>query len=408
MPTEFENVAKQVGTTPAAIERRVSLILTENNQAWDAAGFTEPEQSKRAVRIAARQMLTEKRKIASSGCVELTGCFITSPPYKDWAKMAYKKMNATLSTLDESNIDALVSGGSIVVYTPEDDGSFSRKSNPSLMSKLPFEQGMSESHVFALPKGTVEHADLGIHYYIVADNKMPKYPSGDDNYRYGRPRPDSEPERTCLFLGSLDGGEARIYEIKFSGDEAVAQQPTFTPGTIPIKPGKDNAKTGNARAWTRRGVSVFTEDPDAASVLPGPPFLLEDGKPSGFLVDILGDSKLLSSFNDLLPYYDAHRDDEDWWDQWIGILGEVSHIDTLDNGASTIIVGDLEDFTAPSIEVRVPADQKSRIDFSVGSQILVTGAVWKTNDGEPRMSVYGWFVTEGVAPSTDNVTGWDA
>lgn len=407
MPTDYENVAKQVGTTPAAIERRVTLILTENKPAWDATGFDESEQSSRAVRIAARQMITEKRKIASSGCVELTGCFVTSPPYKDWAKMAYKKMNTTLSSLDDSGLDALVAGGSIVVYEPQ-EGGFNRKANPSLMSKQPFEQGMSESYVMVLPKGTVEHSDLGLHYYIVADKNMPKYPSGDDNYRYGAARPDSEPERTCLFLGSLDGGEVRLHEIKFSGAEAVAQQPTFLPGTIPVKAGKDNAKTGNARAWTRRGVSVFTEDPDAAAVLPGPPFALDGGKPSGFLADLLGDDKLLSSFNDLLPYYDAHRDDADWWDQWVGILGEVSHIDTLDNGASTIIVGDLEDFTAPSIEVRVPADQKARIDFAVGSQILVTGAVWKTNDGEPRMSVYGWFVTEGVAPATEEVTGWDA
>tara|TARA_R110001592_G_scaffold104354_3_gene293704 strand:+ start:7866 stop:9089 length:1224 start_codon:yes stop_codon:yes gene_type:complete len=407
MTTELENVAKQVGTTQAAIERRVSLILTENKQAWDATGFDESEQSTRAVRIAARQMITEKRKIASSGCVELTGCFVTSPPYKDWAKMAYKKMNTTLSSLDDNGLDALVSGGSIVIYEADGSG-FNRKANGSLMSKLPFEQGMSESYVMGLPKGTVEHADLNIHYYIVADNNMPKYPSGDDNYRYGSPRPESEPERTCLFLGSLDGDEARIYEIKFSGEEAVRQQPTFLPGTIPVKGGKDNAKTGNGRAWTRKGVSVFTEDPEAASVLPGAPFALDNGNPSGFLADMLGEEKLLSSFNDLLPYYDAHRDDADWWDQWVGILGEVSHIDTLDNGASTIIVGDLEDFTAPSIEVRVPADQKARIDFSVGSQILVTGAVWKTNDGEPRMSVYGWFVTEGIAPAVEEVSGWDA
>ena len=62
MPTDYENVAKQVGTTPAAIERRVTLILTENKPAWDATGFDESEQSSRAVRIAARQMITEKRK----------------------------------------------------------------------------------------------------------------------------------------------------------------------------------------------------------------------------------------------------------------------------------------------------------------------------------------------------------
>ena len=321
--------------------------------------------------------------------------------------MAYKKLSNTLTTLDEAGIDALVNNGTLVTYTPS-EGGFNRKANPSLMAKNDFEAGTDETFVHTLPKGTVEHSELGISYYIVADNNMPKYPSGDDNYRYGMPRPESEPERTCLFLGSLDGGEVRIYEIKFSGQDAIQQQPTYVPGVIAVKGGKDNAKTGNGRAWTRKGVSIFNEDPEAASVLPSAPFELKDGKPAGFIVDIVGKEKLLSSFNDLLPYYDAHRDDEDWWQQIVGLEGEVSHIDTLDDGASTIIVGDLEDFAAPSIEVRIPAAHSHLLDFAVGSSILVLGGVWKTNDGEPRMSVYGWYVTAGIAPAESDVSGWDA
>ena len=119
-------------------------------------------------------------------------------------------------------------------------------------------------------------------------------------------------------------------------------------------------------------------------------------------------SGVLESFNHLSTYYDEHRDDEDWWSQSVGLLGEVSHIDTLDNGASTIIVGDLDDFTAPSIEVRVPKSQKHLLNFAVGSTIFITGAVWKTNDGEPRMSIHGWYVVEGIAPLDDAVEGWDA
>lgn len=404
MTDNYETVAKQVGTTPAAIERRVSLILTENNAAWDAASMSSEDQTNRATRIAARQLMTEKRKIAASGCVELTGCFIASPPYKDWAKMAYRKMNDTLTALDSAAIDSLVSEGAIVVYEPTDNG-FNRKANLSLINKTEFTSGMSESVVVDLPKGAVAHEGLGIHYYIVADKNMPKYPSGDANYRYGAARPSSEPERTCLFLGSLDGDEVRVYEIKFSGQDALDQQPTFVPGVIPVKGGKDNAKTGNGRAWTRKGVSVFSEDPDAASVLPDAPFTSE-GK--GFMADILGSDNLLKSFNDLVGYYDAHRDDEDWWDKSIGIIGEVSHIDTLDNGASTLVVGDLEDFSAPSVEVKIPSGQSHLLDFSVGSTIFLNGGVWKTNDGEPRMSVHGWFIVDGIAPTQADVSGWDA
>ena len=403
---EYESVAKQVGTTTSAIERRVGMVLKDNSSAW--VSMTDGEKEKRAVRIAARQLLTEKRKIQSSGCQILRGCFVSSPPYKDWAKMAYKKMNDTLSGLDEGAIDSLINGGAIVTYTPTESG-YTRKANPSLMSKSDFAQGIGESNVDSLPKGAVSHAGLGIHYYIVADANMPKYPSGDDNYRYGAARLESEPERTCLFLGALDSydiDDVRLYEIKFSGDAAIEQQPTFVPGVIPVKPGKDNVKTGNGRAWTRKGVSIFSEDEEAASVLPSAPFAIVDGKPSGFMLDILTD--VLPSFNELLPYYDAHRDDENWWDQSVGLMGEVSHIDTLDNGASTIVVGDLEDFTAPSIEVKVPASQSHLINFAVGSSILITGGVWKTNDGEPRMSVSGWFVIDGITPVQDSTEGWDA
>lgn len=407
MTTDYSSVAKQVGTTPSAVERRTQQVLDENQQSWQASGMDSGMMQNRAVRIAARQLITEKRKIASSGCVELSGCFVSAPPYKDWAKMAYNKMNKTLSSLDDAGVTALITNGDIVVYEPTGDG-YNRRANPSLMNRTTFEQGIEETQVSMLPKNTVEHADLGIHYYCVADKNMPKYPSGDDNYRYGRPRPASEPERACLFLGSLDGSDVELYEIKFSGDEALTQPPTYAPGTIPVKPGKANPKTGNGRVWTRKGVSVFTQNPDAASILPNAPFTLDNGTPSGIMVDLVGEDNLLASFDNLLPYYEQYRDEDGWWDRLAVVAGEVSHIDTLDNGASTIVVGDLEDFAAPAIEVRVPKGHD--IDFSVGSQIALIGQVWKTNDGEARFTTCGWYCYESIAPAVvdEEVSGWDA
>ena len=51
-------------------------------------------------------------------------------PYKDWAKMAYKKMDATLLSLDEGGIDSLITSGAIVTYTAAESG-YTRKANPS-------------------------------------------------------------------------------------------------------------------------------------------------------------------------------------------------------------------------------------------------------------------------------------
>ncbi len=62
MTNDYEKVAKQVGTTPSAIERRVGIVLEENKATWTA--FSSDEQQNRAIRIAARQLKGEKRKIA--------------------------------------------------------------------------------------------------------------------------------------------------------------------------------------------------------------------------------------------------------------------------------------------------------------------------------------------------------
>lgn len=405
MTTDISNVAKQIGTTETAVSNRVNLILSENGGAWSQSGLSDEQQNNRAIRIAARQLTTEKRKIASSGCVELSGVFVVSPPYKDWARMAYTKMSKTLSDADDSVITTLVENGTIVLYEPNDSG-FNRKANSSLMNRIEFSPGLSEAQVTSLPNNTFHLEEKGIHFYIVADNSMPKFPSGDDNYRYGRPRPLSEPERTCLFLGSLDGGEVDLFEIKFSGKDALTQQPTYTPGTIPVKPGKPNAKTGNGRAWTKTGVSIFSEDPSVASLLPSEPFTAEG---EGFMRNLVGKDGVLDSFGGLLPYYEAHNGDDDWWEQRVIVCGEVSHIDADTNGSTAIVVGDYQDFSAPAIEFRVPQEHSHLIDFSVGSGIALIGAVWKTSEGEARFTTHGWYVYDGLAPSVsiDSVSGWD-
>lgn len=403
MTTNLSNVAKQVGVSENALQRNIDEVVSSNAEAWTTAGISSDDQQTRAIRIAARQLVTKSRAIASSGCVELKGVFVSSPPYKDWAKMAYTKMSKTLDGLDMEAIDKLVEGGSIVMYHADSNGGYTRTANPSLLNKMEFVAGTKTDTVSELPNNSMHNATHEIHFYLVADNKMPKWPSGDENYRYGQARPQSEPERTCLFLGSLDGGDVQLVEVKFSGNDALPQQPTFVPGMIPVKAGKPSPKTGNGRAYAKRGVSSFNEDEECATLLPSAPF---DGK-EGFIAS-LPNLTVLESFNDLLPYYDANNGADGWWDMSVGVKGEVGHIDILENGGATIVVGDLLDFTAPSIEVRIPKEQVHLIDFAVGSSIIVTGGVWKTNDGEPRLSVSGWFVYESIAPSVTAAQGWDA
>lgn len=402
MTTNLSNVAKQVGVSENALQRNIDEVVSSNAEAWTTAGISSDDQQTRAIRIAARQLVTKSRAIASSGCVELKGVFVSSPPYKDWAKMAYTKMSKTLDTLDSDQLLSLVNNGTLVTFKAEGD-SYVRNANASLMNKSAFSEGHKVDNVAELPDNTMHNSKHDLHFYLVADNKMHKWPSGDANFRYGAPRYLSEPERTCLFLGSLDGGDVQLVEVKFSGNDALPQQPTFVPGMIPVKAGKPSPKTGNGRAYAKRGVSSFNEDEECATLLPSAPF---DGK-EGFIAS-LPNLTVLESFNDLLPYYDANNGADGWWDMSVGVKGEVGHIDILENGGATIVVGDLLDFTAPSIEVRIPKEQVHLIDFAVGSSIIVTGGVWKTNDGEPRLSVSGWFVYESIAPSVTAAQGWDA
>ena len=57
--TNYETVAKQVGVTPSAIERRVNLVLSENETSWGS--MDESDKTNRAIRIAARQLLRKAK-----------------------------------------------------------------------------------------------------------------------------------------------------------------------------------------------------------------------------------------------------------------------------------------------------------------------------------------------------------
>ena len=64
--------------------------------------------------------------------------------------------------------------------------------------------------------------------------------------------------------------------------------------------------------------------------------------------------------------------------------GEVVHIDP-EKGGYIVTVGDLDiTSTAPSVDVYVPAEHEYRMDFGVGSEIVIAGRLAKPDD-EPRL-----------------------
>jgi len=244
----------------------------------------------------------------------------------------------------------------------------------------------------------------------VWNNTTPTFPSGDKNFKYGAPRPQSEKERTTTFLGRKVGetGEVRLITVKANGDAADEQHPTFLPGRIALRPNRNN----DSVAYAKPVISTFNEDESVASILGAPPLAIGDDGPEGIVPSILGglfpEGKMLASFNQLEDFHDAHREDADWWGQWIGLVGEVVHIDPRERGGFTVSVGDMDITSlAPTIEYVVPKSQEHLLNFGLGSQVLLVGQCYKSRDDEMRFTTQGWWCMDAVAPVENNADGWD-
>jgi hypothetical protein len=309
-------------------------------------------------------------------------------------------------TASDEVIDNLVSNGSVVLYENNHDGSWTRHINETLLNKQPFELGSMTDSVNE-PHSKSVALDENRSFYCVADKASPTWPSGDPNWRYGAPAPESDKKRTCYFVGRKQGTNDSVqeYQIVYSGEMAEASQETFVPCTLAVRLGKNN--TG----YAKEGVTSLNADASIASIFSAPPVALDNGIPAGLMIDMLGglepQGRFLKGFDSLSSYYNNIPESEKWT-SWCGLLAEVVHIDPRSDGGFTVTLGDLDILsTAPTQDIWVGKDQAHLINFGVGSQVAVFGSVWM-KDNEPRFSSQGWFVVESVsAPSSDDDDGWD-
>tara|TARA_R100000541_G_scaffold32129_1_gene40881 strand:- start:64 stop:1305 length:1242 start_codon:yes stop_codon:yes gene_type:complete len=408
-----ETVAKNVGVTLDTLNARITEVLVENKSAWTAANKTEDECSILAIRVAGRQLKAEAQRLSRSGAEVLTGMFVSAPRYKDFSKSGYAKMKNTLGTLDEVARTALVAQGRITLIEDNLDGSFTHTVNPTFkLSSL--EEETSEIVIHSLPKH-VQELDASTWFQIIENNTMPTFQSGDANPRYGRARKLSEPVRECLFLGKRGSADVELITIKFENDLALENQPTFVPGRLPVRMGR------NGVGYAKPGVTKFVIDESLATVFAAPPFAVSAEGANGLIVDLVDgvwpQGDFLPSF-DLLPEHVTKWADTDQkWDKLCAVHGEVVHIDPREKGGYIVTVGDLDiTSTAPSIDVYVPAEHEFRMDFGVGSEIAVVGRAWISRDDECRMDSTAWWVCDSIAsaaPAPEEAdestsTGWDA
>jgi len=389
----IERISKNVNCTTDALSARMNTVLDANRAAWMDAGKTEEECSINALRIAGRQVKSEGERLKRSGATLFEGMFISAPRYKDWADFAYKK--AAKSIGDSAIADAMVEDGLATVYEDNNDGTYTKKYNGSLARGEAFDPDVTTTDISELPKNTYD-AGNGLHFHLIWDKASPTFPSGDKNFKYGNPRPLSEKDRNCMFLGRKQGDtDMQIYSMRFTGALAEVDHPTFVAGTIAMRP----ARNGNT-AYAKAGVSTFAVDDSLQSVF--------SDAPDAMNYD--GIKRLEGGLQDIEAYVGGLSDKEKW-DALVSVVVEVVHIDPRDNGGYIMTVGDLDIMSmAGTTDIYVPASQESLVDFSVGSTLMVVGQPYMSRDDEARLVTTGWWCAESIGSgesTTTDAEGWD-
>lgn len=395
----IDRISKNIGASEETLRSRMDTVLSENKNTWLDAGKTEDECGLNALRIAGRQIKSESERLKRSGATLYEGMFISVPRYKDWAELAYKKAAGTISQGIETVIESLIEEGNIILYEDNNDGTFTKRYNPSLAQKAKFESGAATTELDSLPKGTYDSGN-GIHFHLVWDKNNPTFPSGDSNWKYGAPRPLTEKDRTCLFLGRPQGtkDDMRVYSMRFNGQLAEEQHPTFVAGTIAMRP----ARNGDV-AYGKAGVSVFNRDDSIQDSFSDAPDTLVGG---------LEQIKTLEGGLQDIEAYVGTLSDKERWDALAAAIVEVIHIDPRDNGGYIITTGDLDIMsTAGTVDIYVTGKHDSLVNFAVGSTLMLVGSPYMSRDGEAKLAVTGWWCAESMAaPQAVEMPeegGWD-
>ena len=395
----IDRISKNIGASEEVLRSRMDTVLSENKNTWLDAGKTEDECTLNALRIAGRQIKSESERLKRSGATLYEGMFISVPRYKDWAELAYKKAAGTLAQGIETVTESLIEDGNIILYEDNNDGTFTKRYNPSLAQKAKFESGSATTELDSLPKNTYD-AGNGIHFHLVWDKNNPTFPSGDANWKYGSPRPLTEKDRTCLFLGRPRGtkDDMRVYSMRFNGQLAEEQHPAFVAGTIAMRP----ARNGDV-AYGKAGVSVFNRDDSVQDSFSDAPDTLIAG---------LDQIKTLEGGLQDIEAYVGTLSDKERWDALAAAIVEVIHIDPRDNGGYIITTGDLDIMsTAGTVDIYVTGKHDSLVDFAVGSTLMLVGSPYMSRDGEAKLAVTGWWCAESMAVSESveapEEGGWD-
>jgi len=379
------NMAKTLNVDATTLRARAEEVMIEQGQAWLNAGKSESDAGILSLRVAARLINTEQARLKRSGASVYEGMFVDVSRPKMWGEWGYKKMKTQLMSADDAARDALVQMGAVVLYEDNHDGTYTRRCREDF--------GADGSDVGDLPRHTMR-LDDNTHFYCVWDKTNPTFANGNDNFKFGKPRPQDDRERITLFLGRVQGSnsEPTLHTVRAQGTSADVQHPTFLTGTIPLRAGN------NGNAYAKPNISVLTPDPTLTSMFSAPPVMLGEAGFTG-IVPESDEWDMLDSLMDLGGYYDTHHGQDGWYNRKQAVVTEVIHIDPRENGGFVIMCADLDmASTASTADIYISSEDEGLVDFGVGSKMLVTGQVWRTEDGEERFGVNGWYAFDTIAP----------
>ncbi len=393
-----QGIANSINSTPDRVREVALEALETNREVWASAGKDESSMEIQALRVAQIKISRANASLSRSGAENYVGMFVSVPRVKKWGEIRYNKMKNEMRTHSPEVINTLIRDAKIVTFEQSGD-SFIRKANPALFRGEAPTDEMDETTVTELPQGAMQY-DANNWFYLVWETN-PKWPSGDSNFRFGKPLPLDNRERKVLFLGKKEGeqGEPRLLTIRANGKEADAlYPPTFITGRIPLKP----ARNGDVAYAVRGGVSTFVADASLQSLFQNPPFMLDNGQPKGAIVDV---AEAVTNVGGLETYHQQQVGSDGWYDKMVACAGEVIHMEPRDNGAIVLILGDEDLSSVATIDIWVSAKHASSVNFGVSSKVVALGQTWEGREGDIRFTCTGWYAYDVIeAAPTDFVS----
>ena len=122
----IERTAKTLNTDVATLKAMTDKVLAEQGSAWASAGKSEADAYALALKVAGSKIRNANARLARSGASKMEGMFVSVPRPKEWGKILYNKMKNQLMNASEEVRMTFVDNGTVVLYTDNADGTFTR------------------------------------------------------------------------------------------------------------------------------------------------------------------------------------------------------------------------------------------------------------------------------------------